>query len=86
MFEAAALVIGAFSNEPRMKLEWLRRSAVRRPNAQNGVRDIASLPIMIGFCREFRETFWGGAMKWLFPERNFASELMNDGSFQDWFS
>jgi hypothetical protein len=86
LFEAAALVAGACSNEPRMKLEWVRRSAERRPDAQNGVRDIASLPIMIEFCRGFREAFRGDAMEWLFLERNFASDSMNDGSFQVWFS
>jgi len=86
LFEAVALAVRLGSNEPRMKLEWVHRSAVRRPNAQNGVRDIASLLVMIGIFREFREAFRGDAMEWLFLERNFASDSMNDGSFQDWFS
>lgn len=41
---------------------------------------------MIGFCRGFREAFRGDAMEWVFLERNFASDSMNDGSFQVWFS
>jgi hypothetical protein len=40
-----------------MKLERLPRSAARPPNAQNGVRDIASLLIMAGIFREFRGAF-----------------------------
>jgi hypothetical protein len=30
-----------------MKLEWLSRAEARQPNALNGVRDIASLFIMM---------------------------------------
>jgi hypothetical protein len=86
LFEAVALVVRLGSNGLRMKLERFRRRAVCRPNAQNGVRDIASLLIMIGIIREFRGAFRSDAMEWLLLERNFASQLMNDGSFQDWFS
>ena len=40
-----------------MKLEQIGRTAAGPPNAQNGVRDIASLLIVIGIFREFRGTF-----------------------------
>ena len=41
-----------------MKRERLRRMAVSSPNAQNGVRDIASLLIMIGIFMDFRGAFF----------------------------
>jgi hypothetical protein len=52
-FEEAAVLVQPISNNARMKLDWLRRGAVRPPNASNGVRDIASLLIMIGIFRRF---------------------------------
>jgi hypothetical protein len=57
LFEDAAVFVQPISNNARMMLEWLRLGALRPPNAPNGVRDIASLLIMIGIFREFREAF-----------------------------
>jgi len=56
-FEETAAMARPVSNAARMKLEWLHRGAARPPNAQNGVRDIASLLIMIEIFREFRGAF-----------------------------
>ena len=51
--------------------------AVSSPNAQNGVRDIASLLIMIGIFRAFRGAFLpNGFLRGFFVELIFDLEVV----------